>query len=187
MKDALSTKSKKVPSFGMNLRKGFVMSCVLTASLATAAAHSATPTLLWRDAKRVVVQCLVQPTSSGNLALQQALCGRVRAMAARGAPLPISTIGAGDPAVLAPGTVALLVHASVEPGASGRLLAFSLRPYRASGGQADILFGAAPRAVILPRAGATGPAVDAAISAALADTLPWQGVRRGPRRIDGRS
>lgn len=149
----------------------------------TAAGAMSTPALIWQNLSGIGVQCLVQPTTDANAALQRTLCERVRALALRGAPAPVTMIAQGDPAVLAPGTVTLLVHASAQPAAGGRLVAFSIRPFRVSANGSEILFGAAPRAVLVPKSGAVVPALDAAIGDALAETLPWLATVPGPRPI----
>jgi hypothetical protein len=156
-------------------------------------APASTPSLVWQGASKLRVQCLVQTESGASTsALQSALCDRVAKLAARGAPVPVSVIGFGDPDILAPGTVALLVHASVTANGSRRLLAFTIRPFRASVQQTEVLFGAAPRAVSLPAsaAGASlqfGPTVDASVASALAETLPWLAGPNTSRPIPPRS
>jgi hypothetical protein len=37
-----------------------------------------------------------------------------------------------------------------------------------------VLFGTAPRALRIPASGPIGPAIDSALRAALAETLPWR-------------
>lgn len=154
------------------LLRTVLLGSVIVAGLVSSA-RAATPTLMWRDVSRVAVQCLVQPTTDSHRALQGAMCDRVRAFAARGAPVPVTVIAQGDPAVLAPGTVTLLVHASVQPAGRNRLVAFSIRPFRVSADQNAVLFGAAPRAAVIPASGAITPALDAALRAAVAETTPW--------------
>ena len=164
----------------------FAAALSLTGLSLPASASASTPALIWQGARALRVQCVVQTEAgSGVSPFQQSLCARVAMLARRGAPIPVSTIGLGDPAIIAPGTVALLVHASVQPGSGGRerLLAFSIRPLRASADQSGVLFGAAPRAVPLPASGRSSPALDAALSATLAETLPWQNRPQGPRPI----
>ena len=163
---------------------------LLAAALSVAAPASAeTPTLLWQGASKLRVQCLVETErGSGVSAFQTALCERIAEQAARGAPVPVSTIGFGDPEILAPGTVALLVHASVQPAGKekARLLAFSIRPMRASIAESVVLFGSAPRAVALPASGQLGADFDAAITASLATILPWQQRPQSPRPLPSR-
>lgn len=142
--------------------------------LAAAPAEASTPSLLWSEARQLAVNCLVQSqTTRDAAALQKALCARVRGLAARGAPFPVRQVAPGDPALIATDTVTLLVHASVERTPRGRTIAFTIRPYRASGGEADIPFGTSPRVVDTTSASPV-PALDSALSEALAEILPWQ-------------
>lgn len=143
----------------MFLRSGSVP-VILAAACIGAPAVAATPTLMWQDARRVAVHCLVEQTTGANRQLQQSLCARARTLAARGAPVPVTVVSTGDPTIFAPGTVTLLVHASMQPARTGGLLAFSIRPYRVSADQNTVLFGAAPRAVALPASGGLGTALD---------------------------
>ena len=150
---------------------------VLLAACAPAAISSAaasTPSLLWADARRVAVRCLVQSRTIADAArVEDDLCARVRALAGRDAPFDVKRVAPGDPALISPDSVTLLVHASVEQTPRGRTLAFTIRPHRPSGGEADIPFGTAPRTVDLPTA-AEAPTLDSALSEALAEILPWQ-------------
>lgn len=144
--------------------------------LACAPVTASTPTLIWKDATRVVVLCLVAPTQLVNRQdLQDDLCRRVVAAAAQDAPMPVSEIAHGDPQVIAADTVALLVHASVQAGRDDdRVAAFSIRPFRATAEQTAQLFSAPPRAAALGRGGSGGPELNAAIDAALSEALPWR-------------
>ena len=92
-------------------------------------------------------------------------------------------LGADALEVLAPDAVTLLVHASVQRSSQGRLLAFTVRPFRNSADRSDLLFAAAPRAVAMPT-GDDGAALDEALSAALDETLPWLAAPARVRRID---
>jgi hypothetical protein len=74
-------------------------------------------------------------------------------------------------------SVTLLVQASVRSG----LLAFSIRPYRNSG--APMLFTAAPRAVPLAAPAGQSKEFEAALGAALSETLPWLSRPVGARPI----
>lgn len=146
----------------------------LTMVTLPAPASSSTPTLMWTGAKRVNLLCNVAGGPGiDQAALSAQLCRDMARIAATGAPVPVQTITIGDPAVLASDAVTLLVHASVMRSGNDRLLAFSVRPYRVSAEQAAILFGAAPRAAMLSKSGAASPALDAAMTAALSETLPW--------------
>ena len=144
-----------------------------------ALAAASTPVLAWDGAKRLGVHCLVDPDRLPNRrALQAALCDRVRTLAADQAPIPVVVLAPGDPGLIAADTAVLLFHANVQPGANGHgpLLVFTLRAFRATAAPSE-LFGAAPRAVAMPAApsaGAADPQFDAALNAALAETLPWR-------------
>lgn len=146
--------------------------------MTTTPVEASTPALIWQDVARVNVLCLVQ-TDSGveSGALHNRICNSVRDAANVGSPTPVGIIALGDPAVLSPDSVTLLVQASAQRG----LLAFSIRPYRNSG--EPMLFTAAPRAV--PLAGPAGPAkeFEAALGAALSETLPWLSRPAGARPI----
>jgi hypothetical protein len=176
----------------MGFRDGRLHACQMLAPMAAGAllastpAAATTPPLLWSGVTRIAVHCLVvpDPAMAATRALQTALCDRVRTLAARGAPAPVEVVGFADPALIAPGTAVILVHASVEPaGRDERLLAFSIRPFRASTEQTSTLFGAAPRAAKIPLSGVASAALDKALDAALSETLPWLARPEGPRII----
>lgn len=150
---------------------------VIGAMICDGSAAASTPTLAWDGAKRLGVQCLVDPDRlPDRRRLLAALCDRVRTLAADKAPIPVVLLAPGDPGLIAADTAVLLVHANVQPGDAkgGPLLVFSLRVFRATAAPSE-LFGAAPRATPLP-ADATRPSApfDAALNAALAETLPWR-------------
>lgn len=147
-----------------------------------AAAEASTPALIWRDVARVNVLCLVQTESGVDRGtLHNRICNSVRDAAAEGSPAPVQVIALGDPAVLSPDSVTLLVQASTQGRSGSRLLAFSIRPYRSQ--SEAMLFTAAPRAV--PLAGAAGQSkeFEAALGAALSETLPWLNRPAGARPI----
>jgi hypothetical protein len=138
-------------------------------------AAASTPVLAWDGARRLGVQCLVDPDRlPDRRRLQAALCDRVRALAADKAPIPVVLLAPGDPGLIAADTAVLLFHGNVQPGdgKSSALLVFSLRVFRATAAPSE-LFGAAPRATPLPASGPS-PQFDAALNAALAQTLPWR-------------
>lgn len=141
---------------------------VALAACSGAPVAASTPALIWKDVARVNVLCLVQ-TERGvdNGALHDRICNGVRDAAAAGSPAPVGIVAVGDPAVLSPSSVTLLVQASSQSG----LLAFSIRPYRSS--DAQLLFTAAPRAVPLADAAGQAKEFEAALGAALSETLPW--------------
>lgn len=160
-------------------------SLALSAATPMSAVEAATPAQIWSGVSRIGVQCLASPgTARGIRELQSAICERVRTLAARGAPAPVSVIQLGDPAVLAAGTVTLLVHASVQPAGANRLVAVAIRPFRVSADQNSVLFGAAPRAALIPASGTVAPALDAALRAALAETAPWLARPSRPQAIN---
>ena len=142
-----------------------------------APATASTPVLAWDGAKRLGVQCLVDPDRlPDRRRLQAALCERVRTLAADKAPIPVVLLAPGDPGLIAADTAVLLLHGNVQSadapspaGKSGPLLIFSLRVFRATAAPSE-LFGAAPRATAPP----PSPQFDAAVNAALAETLPWR-------------
>jgi hypothetical protein len=145
-------------------------------------ATASTPVLGWDGAKRLGVQCLVEPDRAPDRRrLQAALCDRVRALAADKAPIPVVLLAPGDPGLIAADTAVLLFHANVQPNEpqssgtrGGSLLVFSLRVFRATAAPSE-LFGAAPRVTALPAGGANpSPPFDAAVNAALTETLPWR-------------
>jgi hypothetical protein len=137
-------------------------------------ARASTPSLLWWGARQVGVNCLVRSSSSGGtLAFEASLCERVRSLAARGAPVAVQLAQPGDRIFISPDAVLLLVHASLERTAKGSVFAFTIRPYRPSGGEAEVFYGSAPRAIQLDAA-AQNPALDTALAAALSEVLPWQ-------------
>ena len=151
------------------------------ADAASVAPAAATPALIWRDVTALGVTCLVH-TARGvdSGALTKSLCDAVRAGAARGAPVPVSVARLGGEA-LAPGVVTLLVHATVTTVRGAPVTALTIRPFRndggGDGGGATQLFTAAPRAVATD----DPAALDAAVRAILAETLPWQAGSRDTR------
>jgi hypothetical protein len=142
------------------------------------AAFAATPPLAWQQVQTLYIQCLVATDRIGEReTLQDDLCRRIERAAAKSAPVPVQAIGFGEPAVIDPANATLLVHAAVQQVGRSRLLLFSIRPYRAGGVENDIFFGAQPRAVSLSDGADFSAALDAAIAAAVSETLPWQAAR----------
>jgi hypothetical protein len=137
------------------------------------ASRAAAPSLLWQQASRLEILCQVSTLSGNDPALERALCERVRAIAAAGAPLPVAVAAAPDQRTLGGGSVVLLVHATAEGVAGRPFLAFTIRPYRQSAEDGAALFGTAPHAVPLDGSGMNGPSVDAALRASLSEILPW--------------
>lgn len=137
-------------------------------------AEARMPTLTWQGVDAVHILCLVgRQSGAAPPGLQAELCEKVRALAADNAPVPVSVIGFGDPAVLDPGKATLLVHGAVQGERGEAQLVFTVRTYRAGRTETDILFGAPPRAVPLTESGAASPALHEALAATLAETLPW--------------
>ena len=154
---------------------------LVLASACGSAAVASTPAPIWSGVARVNVLCLVQTeTGVDRGTLHNRICNGVRDAASAGSPAPVQVIALGDPAMLSPDSVTLLVQASAQGKSGDRLLAFSIRPYRSQ--SEALLFTAAPRAV--PLAGA-GPAAEfeAALGAALSETLPWLSRPAGARPI----
>ncbi|MFK3890587.1 hypothetical protein [Sphingomonas sp. NPDC079357] len=123
----------------------------------------------WQDITALGVTCLVHtPRGIDTGALHDRLCAAVATQAAKGAPVPVAAAPLGS-ATLAAGRVTLLVQATVMPVNGADAIALTLRPFRntAESGQ---FFAAAPRIV----AGGDAAALDRAVAALLADTLPWQ-------------
>jgi hypothetical protein len=144
-------------------------------------AQSSPPPASVRDVRRVQLLCLV--ASDGTAAttrLQRDLCTALRRLAGRGAPVPVEIAQLGDPAVLDPAALTLLLHASVERIGEAPVLALSLRSFRNGGPDTITLFGPAPRAV---PAGDSNQ-IESALDAALNHVLPWRTAPRGARPID---
>jgi hypothetical protein len=166
----------------MDFRAGFLRAFCVPALLPLGAApviaapaSASTPVLAWQQASLVHVLCVAGPATRADARkLQEEICDSVRDLAADGSPVPVRRLGFGDPAVLDPGTVTLLVQASVQDDGDRRLVALNIRPFRPGGDHNAILFGAAPRAVRIPGSGPGGDKLEAAIAAALAETLPWR-------------
>lgn len=132
--------------------------------------------LIWADIRQVQVLCLVNTSRGVDAgALHQGVCEHARSTIARVAPVPVSVVRLGDPAVLKPDTVTMLVHVAITGNGAERLAALTVRPFRNAPNNGDQLFGAAPRAV---RAGASDrtaiAAIAPALNAAIADALPWK-------------
>lgn len=160
--------------FTASIARGCAAFFLLAAcALAPATAAATTPSLLWAEARQVAVLCLVQSIGTSDAAaVETSLCARARDLASRAAPYPVKRVPVGDPTLIDPDTVTLLVHASIERAPGGRMIVFTLRPSRPSEG-GDVRFGTAPRAVQLG-SGSLTPAVDSALAGALAEILPWQ-------------
>lgn len=141
-------------------------------ALIASSAAATTPSLAWQDVKSLRVLCLVEARALDDKQLEPALCDRVVRLASVGAPVPVSAVDFGDTALIEPGTMALLVHASVDRSAKPATVLFAMRTQRGGVGADQTFFGAAPRAAKLSARGEDG-ALDAALRSALAETLPW--------------
>lgn len=144
----------------------------------SAIAAAAMPPQGWRDAERLVVLCSVDAGNElGHAEIARSLCDRIVDIAGPSAPVPIEIAQYGSKSLVAPGSVALLVHASVSPaadvvvGARGRLLSWTMRTRRQDE-DAPTWFGAAPR-VASYGDDAQAPALEAGLRASLGDVLPW--------------
>lgn len=139
------------------------------ASSAALSRGADSPAALWRGVDSIGVTCLIHtPRGVDDGALTARLCAAVRARAAAGAPVPVVLAASGG-AALAPGRVTLLVQGGVSDVRGAPVLALSLRAFR-NGAEAAQWWAAAPRAVARDDAAA----LDAAVGALLADTLPWR-------------
>lgn len=149
-----------------------------------ATALASTPAPIWGDLAAINVLCLVRSDAGVDQGpLHDRICTKVRDMAAKGAPAAVRIIAPGDPALLAPDSVTLLVHVSVQPASPRPLAAFSIRPFRNAPDQAQMIFAAAPRAAPLGHPAGGTQELEAALRAALSETLPWFSAPAGPRPI----
>ena len=156
----------------------------LAAGLGSASAS--TPSLFWEGANRLAIVCDVSPSAeAASIALAAEMCGAVQRIAKGDAPIPVQIMSVGDPVLIAPGTVILLVHGSIEPAPGGRLLTYVIRPHRVSTPN-EILFGAAPRAVMIGHSRVNHQALSAALESTLAEVLPWRFRPGQPRPLTKR-
>lgn len=132
--------------------------------------------LIWADVRQVQVLCLVNTARGVDAgALHQGVCEHARSTIARVAPVPVSVVRLGDPEVLKPDTVTILVHVAITGNGAERLAALTVRPFRNAPNDGGQLFGAAPRAVRAGESDRTAiAAIASALNAAIADTLPWK-------------
>ncbi|HVM38652.1 MAG TPA: hypothetical protein VM265_09740 [Sphingomicrobium sp.] len=102
-------------------------------------------------AERIALLCHVQGPAGTQMAeLSRQICAEARGTIVGWTDLPVEVLGWGDPALIAPQTVALLVHgAAGEPPAGEGLLAVTIGIRR--GGQATRLFGTRPRIAPITR------------------------------------
>ena len=127
--------------------------------------------LAFQGVERLQVLCLLQGENGiASPAERDRLCDAVVNEASEGSPVPVTAISLGDPQVLAPGSLTILTHGAIATTDAERVLVLAMRPYRVTGGQSDILFGAPPQVVRLE----DDRAVQAAIGEALSHLLPWR-------------
>lgn len=131
-----------------------------------------TEPLAYRDLEKLQILCLVQ--TDGVLAetdISQSLCESVAKAAGSDSPIPVEIIAIGDPQVVKPRRLTVLVHAAIDNSERKRRLALTMRPYRPAAAGSDVLFGAMPRIVAWDDEGAR----ERTIAAALDEILPWRG------------
>jgi hypothetical protein len=146
--------------------------------------QASTPPTAWQQLKALHVLCLIASNKAGERqTLEEALCGRVQALAAPGAPVPVTKLPFGDPAAIDPARATLLVHGRVQQMGKNRLLIVNIRPYRTGGTGREMLFSAPPVAVPLGASAPSDAALDEALAPVLADLLPWRAQAAGPRPI----
>ena len=127
--------------------------------------------LAYRNVEKLLVLCLVQQDGMvADTSVSASICDRVAQLAAVGTDIPVAVISLGDPQVVAPGRLTILVHAAISHADGEPQMALVMRPYRPSLPEADVLFGATPR-IADPRDDA---AISRAISAGLDEILPWR-------------
>jgi hypothetical protein len=159
------------------LAAGGLVACSAPAAPAKDLARMSTPPLLWSDVQQVGVYCLVTSPRGVEADLQSRICDRLRELASVGSPAPVRAIPIGDPAILHRGTVTMILQGTIHrtsgvaPGAAGEFIAFSVRPFR-TGDEASFT-GSAVHVARLD-SGVESPALATALSAALAETLPWR-------------
>lgn len=128
------------------------------------------PALSAQGIARTHVLCLLVDPAGPKPRMEQALCAQVRRIAAVGAPVPVDVIGFGDPALIEPDALGVLVHVAIDRSGPRPLAVISIRPHRAKL-NASVVFGATPAAVPI---GADGAIPDAVIATALNQVLPWR-------------
>lgn len=128
------------------------------------------PALSTQGIARAHILCLLVDPAGPKPRMEQALCAQVRRIAAVGAPVPVDIVGFGDPALIEPDALGVLVHVAVDRSGPRPFAVISIRPHR-SQLRTSVLFGAAPAAVpINPE----GEIPDAVIATALNQVLPWR-------------
>ena len=122
--------------------------------------------------ERVQVLCVLSADGRfDRLQLQSSLCDAAVKVARQDATMPVQMIGVGDPNLLDPTAISLLVHASITTVAGQPVLVIATRPYRARPEQTDI-FGPAPVAV--PIGDDFEAAAESAMRTLIPPLLPWR-------------
>jgi hypothetical protein len=128
------------------------------------------PALSAQGIARTHILCLLVDPTGPKPRLEKVLCAQVRRIAAAGAPVPVDVISFGDPALIQPDALGVLVHVAIDRAGPRPLAVISIRPHRTQL-SAAVMFGATPAAVPI---GADGAIPDAAIATALDQVLPWR-------------
>jgi len=161
----------------------FALASVLSAATQAPSATE-TPPLIWRDIAEIRILCLVSTDRGVDRgSIHDRICARARDIAAQGASAPVRVIDSVDPATLAPDSLTLMIHVSIEAAEGGRLAALSVRPFRNTGSEGALLFAAAPRAAFLSASQDEADALDRTLTAALSETLPWLARPAEPRPV----
>lgn len=125
------------------------------------------PSVLSQD--RLQVLCVLSAERADRLKLQAELCEAAAAAARRTTRLPVEVIGVGDPKLLDPTALSLLVHASVGRVGAQDVLTMAVRAYQVRVEQAEI-FGPPP--IALPFANSIEGAIVDALDRAVQAVLP---------------
>ena len=143
-------------------------------------ATTSPPPPAYQNMESIQVLCLLQDDDAvAAQADTDRLCSAVEAIAGEGVDLPVSKIALGDPKVVGANRLTLLVHASLTPANGQRMIALSVRPYRADADGAQVLFGATPRIARFD----DDTDLNNAISTSLDSVLPWRGQPTGVRKL----
>lgn len=137
----------------------------------------ATPPLSVQDVAQLRILCVVAGDAQAEQ-IRRDLCAAVTRIASHGATVPVAIANLGDPIVLQPAVLTVIVQGAIERDAEPRLV-LALRPYRAGGAETDVLIAPAPRSIPL---GDTAR-LEAALAQALDEILPWRTPDRGPQPI----
>ena len=138
------------------------------------------PPSAYQNVEAIQVLCLLQDDDAvAAQADTDRLCSAVAAIAGEGVELPVSRIALGDPKVVGANRLTLLVHASLTPANGQRMIALSMRPYRADADGSQVLFGATPRIARFD----DDTDLNTAISASLDSVLPWRAQVTGVRKL----